>query len=283
MNEAHANSTLPGLAGAKSQTERRVKGWPAAPKPPGEGWSRQRWLTLVVLAFAAQVALIFVLGEKQFPPPRAAVNVPRLTMADGSNELIALNDPTLFVLPHANDFAFAGQVEMSFVTQPSIRWTEPPGELLSPESENLGAVFTRFMRTNQFSAPMLDFHPEPELSEPVLPLPPVFVENSGLQVEGELAQRKWLNPVNLTNWPYSNLIAPTRVQVLVDAAGNVVSAVLLPPEIPGEVHYDAADQRALELARGLRFTPSSHLTVGFLIFNWRTVPPSGTHLPVAAQ
>jgi len=271
MNESHADSSLPGIAGAETRTERR-----------DEGWSRQRWLTLVLLVFAAQLALIFVLGEKQFPPPRAVANVPRLTLADGSNELIALDDPTFFVLPRANDFASAGQGEMSVLTQPSLRWTEPPGELLSPESENLGAVFTRFMRTNQFTAPLLDFQPEPELSEPDLSLPPVFAENSALQVEGELAQRKWLNPVSLTNWPYPNVIAPTRVQVLVDATGDVVSAALLPPANPGEVHYDAADQRALELARGLRFAPSSHLTVGLLSFNWRTVPPPATHSPAAA-
>ena len=65
-------------------------------------------------------------------------------------------------------------------------------------------------------------------------------------------------------------------------AGGVLSAVLLPPDIPGEVHYDAADQRALELARRLRFAPSLHLTVGLLIFNWRTVPPPATHSSAAA-
>jgi len=282
MSESQADSSLPGIAGAKTQAERRDEGWPAAQKPPGAGWSWQRWLTLVLLVFAAQLALIFVLGEKKFPPPRAVANVPRLTLADGSNELIALEDPTLFVLPRANDFASAGQAEMSVVTQPSLRWTEPPGELLSPDNETLGAVFTRFMRTNQFAAPPLDFQPEPKLRGPVLSLPPAFAENSALQVEGELTQRKWLNPVSLTNWPYADVIAPSKVQVTVNEAGGVLSAVLLPPDIPGEVHYDAADQRALELARRLRFAPSLHLTVGLLIFNWRTVPPPATHSSAAA-
>ena len=282
MSESQADSSLPGIAGAKTQAERRDEGWPAAQKPPGAGWSWQRWLTLVLLVFAAQLALIFVLGEKKFPPPRAVANVPRLTLADGSNELIALEDPTLFVLPRANDFASAGQAEMSVVTQPFLRWTEPPGELLSPDNETLGAVFTRFMRTNQFAAPTLDFQPEPELSGSVLSLPPVFAENSALQVEGELMQRKWLNPVSLTNWPYADVIAPSKVQVTVNEAGGVLSAVLLPPDNAIEVRYNAADQRALELARRLRFAPSSHLTVGLLIFNWRTVPPPATHSSATA-
>jgi hypothetical protein len=82
--------------------------------------------------------------------------------------------------------------------------------------------------------------------------------------------------INLTNWPYADVIAPSKVQVLVDAAGNVVSAVLLPSEngFTAADHYDAADQRALELARALRFTPSARLTFGRITFNWQTVPPA---------
>ena len=271
MNEAQANSSAPGLAGLKPQPERRSK-----------GWSRQRWLTFVSLVFATQVALIFALGEKQFPPPRAVARVPQITLADNSSELIALDDPTLFALPHASDFASAVWSEMPVVTPPSFRWKEPPGELLSPADKNFGAIFTRFMQTNQFAAPTLDFKPEPELSEPALPLPLVFAGNSTLQIEGELAQRKWLNPVSLTNWPYADVIAPSRVQVLVDANGDVVSAVLLPPDNPGETHDSDADQHALELARAARFSPSSNLTIGQLIFDWRTVPPPATNSPAAA-
>ena len=165
---------------------------------------------------------------------------------------------------------------MRAAPQPSFRWSEPPGELLSPVLENLGTVFTGFMRTNPFAAPPLDFKPEPKLSQPVLLWPPAFAGNSALRIEGDLAQRKWLNPASLTNWPYADVIATSRVQVLVDAAGDVVSAVLLPPDDPVEAasHYDAADQRALELARAARFSPSSRLTtVGQLIFDWRTVAP----------
>jgi hypothetical protein len=234
----------------------------------------------VALVFGAQVALIFTLGEKQFPPPRAVANVPQLTLADSSSELIVLDDPTLFALPHANDFP----LKIYTSPPPDIRWTEPPGELPSPAVENLGAVFTRFMRTNPFAAPLLDFKPAPKLSEPVPPLPPAFAENSTPHIEGELAQRKWLNPVNLTNWPYADVIAPSRVQVLVDAFGDVVSAVLLPPDDPemAASHYDVPDQRALELARAARFAPSSHLTIGQLIFDWRTVAPPATNSPAAA-
>jgi hypothetical protein len=271
MNEAQADSSAPGPSGFK----------PAAEKRAGD-WSRQKWLTLVALVFAAQVALIFALGEKQFPPPRAAATVPRLVLADSSNELIVLDDPTLFVLPHANDFATAVWSQTLPVEQPTFRW--PATNAAAPiAAENLGAVFARFMQTNQFAAPVLDFKPEPPVSEPVLSLQPVFAGNSALQIEGELAQRKLLNPASLTNWPYADVIAPSRVQVLVNPGGEVVSAVLLPPEVPAEAanRYDAADQRALEIARTARFTPASRLTIGQMIFNWWTVPPPATRSPAA--
>ena len=252
---------------------------PVRPKRAA-GWSRERWLMLVALVFAAQVGFIFALGERQFGSPRAAVNVPTLKLADDSDELLALDDPTLFALPHVNDFASAVWLQMPAEPQPPFRWAEFP-QPPPLTADNLGAVFRRFMRTNQLAAPPLDFKPEPKLSEPVLPLPPAFAANSTLQIAGDLAKRKWLNPISLTNWPYADVIATSRVQVLVDEAGDVVSAVLLPSDNPEEAasHYNDADQYAVELARAARFAPASHLTVGRLIFNWRAVPPPAPNPP----
>jgi TonB family protein len=264
MNEAHADPSAPGLAGLKPQPERR-----------GEDWSRQRWLTFVLVVFAAQVAIIFALGEKKFLPPRAVANVPQLTLADSSSELIALDDPTLFALPHVNDFASAVWGQMSVAPQPSFRWTESP---LPPPlaAENLGANFIRFMQTNVFTPQTNHFKPEPKLSEPVLPLPPLFADASTLQIEGDLAQRKLLTPENLPSWPWADVIAPSKVQVLVNTAGNVVSAVLLEASGP-----EFADTNALALARRLRFAPAPRPTFGQLIFNWRTVAPPATNSPAA--
>jgi hypothetical protein len=75
------------------------------------------------------------------------------------------------------------------------------------------------------------------------------------------------------------VIAPSKVQVLASAAGDVVSAVLLPSDNSAEAaaHYDAADQRALELASTARFAPAKNLTIGQMIFNWRTIPVTTTN------
>ncbi len=253
MNEAAANSPALELAG---------------PEPPGEGWSRTRWLTVIALVFAAHVAVIFLFGEKKEIVPRAVANVTALTLANNSGELLALDDPTLFALPHQRDFASAAWLKPPGVKQPSFRWTEPP-RTLPLTADGLGAAFGQFMQTNFFASLPFDFKPMAALSTPTLPVEPAPAQNSALQIEGELAQRQLPSQISLTNWPYADVIAPSKVQVLVDAAGNVVSTVLLSPS-----GYDIADQRALELARALRFTPSSGLTFGRIIFNWHTVPPT---------
>jgi hypothetical protein len=120
-----------------------------------------------------------------------------------------------------------------------------------------------------------------KLSAPGLPVESAPAQTSTLQIEDDLAQRPLLGPIFLPAWPYANLIAPSKVQVLVDAAGNVVSAILLPPGsgYAAADQYDRADQRALELARTARFTPASRLTVGRMTFNWHTVPPPATNSP----
>jgi hypothetical protein len=134
-------------------------------------------------------------------------------------------------------------------------------------TENLGVAFQQFMRTNYFAGPPLNFKPSPKFSTPVLPVETPLAQNSMLQIGGELAQRRLLNEINPPSLPCNDVIAPSVVQVLVDTAGNVVSAVLLTPS-----GFDAADQRSLALARTAHFTPSAGLTVGRMIFSWHTVP-----------
>jgi outer membrane biosynthesis protein TonB len=69
------------------------------------------------------------------------------------------------------------------------------------------------------------------------------------------------------------VIAPSKVQALVDTAGNV-SPVLLESSANA-----AADQIALQLARNLRFAPAPRLMFGEIIFTWHTVPVTATNAP----
>ena len=205
MNDASADSPSSGLAG---------------PKPQGEGWSRTKRLTLIALVLAAQIAFVFVFGQKQFAPSRAVSNVPLLRLVDSADEMAALNDPTLFALPNPKDFSVAVWLRMPDVNQPSFRWTESP-RWLSLAAENLGTVFSRFMQTNQFAQFQFDFKPPVTLSEPVLPVATALPQSSTLQISGDLAQRRLLNEneIQLPSLSFNDVIAPSKVQALVDANG----------------------------------------------------------------
>jgi hypothetical protein len=235
-------------------------------------------LTLVALVFAAHVLLLFAFGGRKQIVPRAVTNVPTLNLADNSSEWLALNDPTLFALPHQKDFASAIWLPVPTNEPPSFRWTESP-RWLPLSTDELGLAFNQFMQTNRFAGFELQLKSPVKLSASGLPVESALAQTSTLQIQDDLAQRRLLDPINLPSWPYANVIAPSKVQILVDAAGNVVSAVLLPPDsgFTAADQYDQADQRALELARAARFAPSSRLTVGRMIFNWQTVPMTNTN------
>jgi hypothetical protein len=255
----------------------------AVPKPSRAGWPLSRWLILIALVFAVHVALLFAFGARKQIVPRPITNVPTLKLAGGSDELLALNDPTLFALPHSGDFVTAIWSQAPVTNSPSFRWTEQP-RWLPLSADGLMTVFNRFMQTNQVSGFVLRLKPTVNLSTPAQPVESALVQDSTMRIEGDLTQRRLLNPMNLPSWPYPDVIAPSKVQVLVDEAGDVVSAIVLPSDNNLEAlsHYDAADQRALELARAARFEPAPGLTIGQMIFTWQTVPLPATNSPATS-
>ena len=256
----------------------------AGTEPPvGGSWTRSRWFTLIALIFTAHVLLLFTFGGRKQIVPREVTNVPTLYLAANSSEWLALNNPTLFALPHQKDFASAIWLPMHVLEPSPFRWTQPP-RWLSLSADDLGLAFNQFMQTNRFAGFELQLKSPVKLSAPALPVESARAQTSTLQIEDGLAQRRLLDPIKLPSWPHADVIAPSQVQVLVDAAGKVVSAVLLPPGsgFTAADQYDQADKRALELARAARFAPASRLTVGRMIFNWHTVPPPATNAPVAS-
>jgi hypothetical protein len=249
------------------------------PKPRGKSpWRWSRWLLFIVLVLAAHVALIFIFGGRKPITPRTTTDAPKLELATRSSEWLLLNDPTLFALPSREGFAGPMLLDQEIAQFHRQEWTEAPRWLQLPV-EDLGAVFNEFMQTNRFARFRFDLTPSPRFNAPAAPLEPQFAESSTLRVEGGLVHRRLLTPMELPSWPYADVIAPSRVQVLVNAAGEVVSTVLLPLNNSGEVRDADADARALELARAARFVPASDLTLGNLVFRWHTVAPPATNAP----
>jgi hypothetical protein len=239
---------------------------PLAGAPPDAGWSWKKVFLVILFAFAAHVAFVSLLGAKKTVPPRAVTNVPVFHLADNASEFVRLTDPTLFVLPHAEDFAPAAWSRTPAVEPPSFNWTEAP-PFLAPDTGTLGTAFNAFMQTNRFVTVALHFKPEPQ---PALLLPAsefLLPQNSTWQLAGEIAKRQLLNTLAVPSPTVNDVIEPSRAQLLVDKNGEVVSTVLL--DTSGD---NNADQTAVALARTLRFAPADRLMFGEIIFHWHTVP-----------
>jgi hypothetical protein len=241
------------------------------------------WIA-VTLVFAAQVALLFWIGN---PPPAKPSPSPASPMihleAHGSRELLALQDPTLFVLPHRENFSGAAWLKIPTQNFTPTNWSELARPLpMLPEQ--LGAAFATFMQTN------LPPRYQPQLDSGLAELEPIPMEpistRSRLRIEGDLARLRLLTPSHLPAQTNSDLLTSTVVQLLVDARGNPFSPVIL----QGSGSRDA-DAEALTFARSLRFAPAQaaavgtvapdNMTMGKLIFEWQTVPPPATNMPPA--
>ncbi len=237
------------------------------PQTRSESWSRNRFLFFIAFALAFHLALIVIFGTTKPIVPRAVTKVPHLQLATAANELIALGDPTLFARPNAHDFVTEFWQRPPVASQPDFNWTEAPRWLLQPDAGQLGAAFIQFMQTNEPSGRPLNFTPAPEVIEPVIASDGALPPATTLQISGELARRLLTTQTNFPSIQVNDVIPPSKVQALVDPAGNVASAVLLESST-----LAAADQQALQLARNLRFTPAPRLMFGEITFVWHTVP-----------
>lgn len=254
-------------------------------------WTWMYWLTAIAIVFAGHIALLYVFGLHKPAAPPPVKNVPSLALAaESSGDWLSLNNATLFAQPDRNGFAGPMWAVPSLPYHPQ-QWNDLPNFLLLPAGE-LGSTFHNFVQTNHFAGVHFEFNQPPPLAVQVLPVQLPLKRTSTLQIQGEIAKRPLLKAISFPTWHFADVIAPSIVQVLVDAAGRVVSAVLLPPENVSQasvVQYPEADKTAVELARAAHFAPLksadasvasnplSQLTVGRLIFNWQTVPMISTN------
>jgi hypothetical protein len=105
-------------------------------------------------------------------------------------------------------------------------------------------------------------------------------KNSTLQISGALARRKLLAAPALPSLALNDVIAPSKVQVLVNESGYVVSAVLLPTDnLLEAASLTKGDTNAVPLACRLKFAPAPQSTFGEIIFHWHTTPLTLTNPP----
>jgi hypothetical protein len=246
----------------------------AAPAEPRR--ATRRILFFAALFFTAQISLVSLLGTKKPSVPRAVTNAPHFQLATEADELIALGDPTLFALPHAEGFTAKTWTRIPTPDAPDFRWQEPPRWLLL-DPMSLGGVLKDFLQTNTAAETPMNFKAEPELEFPSVTLEAFFPTSSTVQISGALAQRKLSVPIHAPTLAVPDVIAPSRVQLLVSPDGSVFSVVLL--ESCGYADSIKPDQLALQVAGTAQFAPAEGLMFGEMLFNWHTRPVAGTNAP----
>ena len=237
-----------------------------------ESAPRRRWLIWAAVIFAAQAGFIFWLGAKHPIAARPPHSLPPIALADSYNaELAALRDPTLFALPHRHGFSGSAWAFMPRSEFVAADWDEPLRTLPLP-AEKLGASFRQLLVDARTAPLPVAEKIEPQTAALDLAAGPAWLPtNSTLRVEGALTLA---SPPELPSWPAADVLAASEVRVLVDAAGRVMSAVLLK-----SCGLNDADQKALELARAAQFQPPAGLSLGRMILQWHTVAPASETLP----
>src|SRR2546423_2252190 len=148
------------------------------------------------MVFAGQLALIFWFVNRFPVRPRPPAPAPTFQLAGNyPSELLSLLDPTLFALPQRRGFAGSAWLKTPQMEVRSFDWSEPTNWLSLPIGQ-LGAVFARYIETNQFDS-WQPANPEPDLGLPEFVSPASPVEPSRLRLEGALAGRRLITPLTL--------------------------------------------------------------------------------------
>jgi hypothetical protein len=253
-----------------------------------ESPTRRLWPGWAALILAGQAGFIFWLGAKHPVAPRPPSFPPPVTLAPGdASELAALRDPTVFTLPGRHGFSGAAWLLTPKFQFTAADWDEPFRPLPLP-AEKLGASFRELLVDLRAAPPPVAEKIPPQISALELPAETApLPAASTLRVEGAVAGRAPAAPADLPAWPIADVLRASEVRVLVDAAGRVVSAVLLAAS-----GLSDADQKALELSRTTRFAPvnggpenpapsAATVNSGRMIFHWRTIAPPPPETPPA--
>lgn len=241
------------------------------------GWSRRQFWGVAGIIFLTQAALVLVFGGGRSHATIPLHNPTEFSLLDGTfspdqlSKMFFASDPTVFLLPSRH--GFTGRSWLNVAPQFELpERTEQPA-WLGIKTDQLGTNFPALKHeAAQLMARIGQTEANaPEAWPPFLP-EQTFQTNSTFEIEGGLAERALNPPSRLPSWPSQQLLRRSVVQIAVNSAGQVVSARLQEPR-SGLLE---ADNRALQLARTLRFrpVPVSSPVWGRAVFHWETAAPT---------
>ena len=253
-------------------------------------WSPRRWIYTVLLVVGIQLVLIMHFGEKEArpgPPPGYGASIELAEDTWSERQLAEATDPTLFALPHPRSFSGEAWFTFTRAGHEIVDWTEPP-RWLTLNTNRLGGDFSQLVDTRKSSPLLVADMPMPPLAGVDLFLPPQPMRSrSEFHLEGELAGRALLEPIELPSLPATDLLTNSVVQLIVDSSGFAFSAVLLSNTAQKEGAQREADQLALKTASGARFESlrlrggskpkPEAVSIGRMVFEWHTIEPKITN------
>jgi len=261
---------------------------PLPTNKPLEGWSNRAVGVGVVVVFAAQLGVFFWLGsdplEPVTPSPHAPLSLmPEIMLTPDTGPGAAFSDPTLFARPNRRGFSGTAWSRFPGVEHQLIDWSETP-RLLDSQPATLGAAFREALPGH---LAVLSGVPAKGLAKPAAVAPPPLAlrATSELKILGSLAKRPLVRTVSVPALPHDEALRRTQVRIGVNTDGYVVSATVPERLAKGDAQQAAADRRAVDLLRGIRFEPAKRarfdrpdqpgaLEWGEALFHWRTVAPA---------
>ncbi len=246
-----------------------------------------KFLAAIAIAFALQVGLLFWASDRTTVIPAKPNPRPAYRLGDSrAPELIALEDPTLFVLPHVSGFSGDAWMKMPKLSFQSKPWssTEPLRWLANPTG--LGKTLNEYIQSHPHASFPIAMMPEAAVTFPTIAPTPRLWPPSTLRIRGDLANRRFLNPPSL---PFAvEAVTNSVVEVLIDPDGETFSAVLSARS--GSTNN--LDDLALRIARASRFEsiepigpdrasrPAPEWMQGTMIFQWQPQPPTNSGLTI---
>jgi TonB family protein len=258
------------------------------------GWSRSQWSAALSVMVVLHLLGLFFLSEKR---PKTSHPAPPLSniyyvgdpgVETRLGELLALQDPTVFVQMDPPNIVRANLRTMSRLSYELTNWTAPV-RWLAPSSQYFADDFNLYVAGAVRPSTLLTEKMPPVVSE-ITSSTRQLPAHAVLRIEGDLAGRRLLSNQPLPTNESRAILTNTVVRVVVDAAGDTLWATLF---------YGSgspkADQNALAFAKQARFEklPESdgsgdnakgdRLAFGHLIFQWFPAPVLSTNQLSARQ
>lgn len=233
-------------------------------------WSPRRWWAVVLVLFLGHLAVIRFLGRTP-PPPEVSVPSPVHTVFASIRgplppDATTLTPPPVPTVLTARDLQSHGSRGVGYPMDdaaPAKRWLG-----IDSDPRRLGTLPPE-PRPAQIGADA----PLPDLPD-TRPVRLRVANRTLVSVQGSLQSRPLLAPIPALEWAGPEPVLPTVTEVIVNAAGRVISARIIESsgnKVADATALDASRKARFQSIEGIKSTDANlpaHLAWGRIAFRW---------------